>query len=311
MCVSCVHCINKCFSCAAPEVDDYLELTAVVSMVINMSMSLTCTRDGSSNITVTGEASRDVYEMIAEGATYQKILQVQPLSLAATVCFTLFDDVYAARECTEVTVENVNDPPVVTVSASLIQYNESSRQPVAIFTSLTIYDPDPESNSIYRAFVEFDPEVDPNDTLDLASNIPGASHLNITVETQSILIKGQANSSVYEAVLTTTTFANLDRELDLSNRTLTLVVSDGKANSSPAKVTVQILPFDDPPVCFFGLSEVRRYTCDRYVTTIVTFSNTQSECITLILLFCFGNARHQSFHFTFYCNIRTCCLSTI
>lgn len=231
-------------------------MTAVVSMVINMSMSLTFTRDGSSNITVTGEASRDVYEMIAEGTTYQKISQFQPLSLAATVCFTLFDDVYAARECTKVTVENVNDPPVVTVSASLIQYNESSRQPVAIFTGLTINDPDPESNSIYWAFVEFDPEVDPNDALDLASNIPGASHLNITVETQSILIKGQANSSVYEAVLTTTTFANLDRELDLSNRTLTLVVSDGKANSFPAKVTVQILPFDDPPVCFFGLSEV-------------------------------------------------------
>ena len=259
-----VRYINKCFSCTAPESDDYLGLTAVASMVINMSMSLTLAREGSSNITVTGRASRDVYEMIAEGVIYQKNSPVQPLSLSATVCFTLLDDVNAATNCTEVMIVNLNDPPMVLVSASRVQYDESSGQPVSIFPDLTIDDPDPEPNSIYSALVEIDQVVDINDRLALTSNLPGASHLNITVGTQSILISGQANSSVYEAVLATATFSNLDPDLDLSNRLVTLVVSDGEDSSFAANVTVWILPFDDPPVCFFGLFEVGAHATGTY-----------------------------------------------
>lgn len=257
-----LHCINKCFLCAAPKPDDYLDLTAVASMVINMSMNLTLVRDGTSNITVTGRASRDVYEAIAEGVLYWKNSSVQPLSLAATVCFTLFDDVFEAMNCTEVTIVNVNDSPVVSVSGSLVQYDESSGQPVPTFSGLIIHDPDPAASVIFSALVEIDPVVDPNDVLAIADNTFGASLLNITEKGQSIFIRGQANSSVYEAVLATVTFVNLDPEPDLSNRTLTLVVYDGVTSSLPAIVTVSILPFDNPPVCFFGSSQVRRYTCD-------------------------------------------------
>lgn len=252
----CLHCINNYFLCAAPKPDDYLDLTAVASMVIDMSMNLTLVRYGMSNITVTGRASQDVYEAIAEGVLYWKNSSFQPLSLDATVCFTLFDDVYDAMECTEVIIVNVNDPPVISVSAALVQYDESSRQPVPTFSGLTIHDPDATPSDIVLALVEIDPVVDSNDALAIAHNTFGASLLNITEEGKSISIRGQANSSVYEAVLATVTFVNLDPEPDLSNRTLTLVVYDGMNSSLPAIVTVSILPFDDPPVCFFGSSEV-------------------------------------------------------
>ena len=252
----CLHCINNYFLCAAPKPDDYLDLTAVASMVIDMSMNLTLVRYGMSNITVTGRASQDVYEAIAEGVLYWKNSSFQPLSLDATVCFTLFDDVYDAMECTEVIILNVNDPPVISVSAALVQYDESSRQPVPTFSGLTIHDPDTIPSDIVLALVEIEPVVDSNDALAIAHNTFGASLLNITEEGQSISIRGQANSSVYEAVLATVTFVNLDPEPDLSNRTLTLVVYDGVNSSLPAIVTVSILPFDDPPVCSFGSSEV-------------------------------------------------------
>ena len=256
-----LHCgigdINMCFLYSAPDADDALQMTPAAKTVVSMTMNLVLTRTGASCINVTGFASRDVYKMIAEGITYQKDSFLdQPLSLAATVCFILEDEMFTAMNCTDVTIVNVNDPPMVSLSAPLVEYSESAGQPVAIFPALTISDPDPGPSYIAWASIDFDPVVDANDTLDLALDVPGAPYLNITVEAHSILIRGLANSSVYEAVIASVTFVNLDPDLDLSNRIVTLVVSDGVDSSLPADVTVQILPFDDPPVCFFGPSEV-------------------------------------------------------
>ena len=234
-----------------------LNLTAIANMMITFNMNLSLVANHS-HLLIYGNASKEEYELIAEGVTYQDTMSTQPNFLWKVVVFVLYDgEMFTANGSVIVNIININDLPTVALQVASVTYDEESDQPVYLFPDITLSDPDPDPSMLHSAEVEI---VNPDSEDLLQVNYTFWSTLTVTTQPHYISVYGQAPIAEYGHIISNITFRNTDPALNLTNRTVRLVVSDAENTSEPVYLTIVVQPYDDPPLCFYGNNQVSKLT---------------------------------------------------
>ena len=234
-----------------------LNLTATANMIITFNMNLSFVVNDS-HLLIYGDASKEEYELIAEGVTYQDTAPFQPDFLRKVVVFVLYDgEMFTAIGLVIVNIRNTNDLPTVVLQTTSVMYDEESDQPVYLFPNITLCDPDPDPNILHWAQVEI---VNPDSEDTLQVDYTFWPTLTVTTEPHSIFVYGQAPIAEYRRIISNITFENMDPALNLTDRKVRLVVSDGENTSEPVNLTIMVQPYDDPPLCFYGNNQVSKLT---------------------------------------------------
>ena len=246
---------------------------------------LTFTAIDSLTLSFTGMAPQANYQDILSEIFFQNTAEEPcnrvsvPCQVFRNVSFLIIDGTFNDTATTMVTIESTPDPAFFdfgnnTVSRVIV-YNEVTREPVHLFQpGDDIIDPDNTANTLEWLTVEVRPLtgiVDssmrvaraivtspPVENMDMLSIDTGDTGLQasftIDEETGSILlnISGVANFSTYLEVLQTLTYVNTFPGLENITRVIEVVTFDGTAESQPQQISVEIQPFNDPPMCYFG-----------------------------------------------------------
>ena len=234
-----------------------LNLTATANMIITFNMNLSVVANDS-HLLIYGDASKEEYELIAEGVTYQDTTPFQPDITRKVVVFVLYDgEMFTANGSVIVNIRNTNDLPTVMLQATSVMYDEELDQPVYLFSNITLSDPDPDPGMLHWAQVEI---VNPDSEDMLQVDYTFWPTLTVTTQPHSISVYGQAPIAEYSRIISNITFENTDPALNLTDRRVRLVVSDGENTSEPVYLTIMVQPYDDPPLCFYGNNQVSKLT---------------------------------------------------
>ncbi|MBW4464707.1 MAG: cadherin domain-containing protein [Pegethrix bostrychoides GSE-TBD4-15B] len=142
-----------------------------------------------------------------------------------------------------VTVNNLNDPPIVTTSTGSLAYQEGSGA-VAIDPGLAVTDID--SPDLAGGTVRLVNYIAGQDTLALApqSGISGS----FDAATGILTLTGTASLAAYQQALRSITYLNSSRNPSTTPRTVQFSVSDGTSSSNLAPRTIQITPVNSAPI---------------------------------------------------------------
>ena len=206
------------------------------------------------SLNLTGRALQEDYQAILAEVFFQNMAP-EPGNVFRIVYFLITDGVFNYTASTTVEIIPTNDPAFISIAAPNITFNETSREPVNLFPSnVTISDDDGDYLEMIQIVIY--PMVDAMDVL--AADSAGTG-LHITATTNSdgniqLTISRRANLSTYAQVLQTATFVNDFPGINLTDRTLNVYTFDGTTESPAHQIHISIIdPFDDPPVCFFGM----------------------------------------------------------
>jgi len=153
---------------------------------------------------------------------------------------------------TTINITSTNDPATIFQGERTLTFNERTRIPLSLFNSTdTISDPDDSMLTwIYIAITNESVGRFGYDTL-MADY--GATNLQITNETRTSLnISGMASFKDYESVLQTVTFSNIYPGIEGHTRTVIIQTFDGQGPPGNQTIRINIAPFNDPPICYFG-----------------------------------------------------------
>ena len=228
---------------------------------------------GSANLTSGGNNTHIMISGLATQQTYESILATTKFNNTAdeptppnvevnrTILFSVSDNNYTVYAIATVTLEPVNDPPII--PEATVIFNETTREPVYLFDTSNIID-DSDHDVLVWITLEIDPPLDSLDNL----TIPDADYVNISWMSlsaphgtcfpfinnhtiQNINISGPANKSVFNDVLHRITFSNDCPGINLTQRSIRITLFDG-VDIGYSWLYVDIHNFNDAPLCYFG-----------------------------------------------------------
>ncbi len=203
----------------------------------------------------TGREDQQAYDDILIEVMFENTAD-EPGAVTRQVLFSITDDVGRVITATaSVQIIPTNDRAVITFAGGprRLVYNEFRRQPIRLFNeSDTITDSD--GNALDWLSITLTPGVDINDTLSAEEGDSGLTVMNVTQPSGEVLlnISGYASFSAYEGVLDTVTFSNVFPGLSQVDRVIQVVTFDGMTESADHTITIFIVGFNDPPMCYFG-----------------------------------------------------------
>lgn len=266
-CLGCICCDWFNFVFAGEEDDSLIANWAILpSTVMNYS-----TPDV---VNITGMASQDVYaDFLSTVQYYSSADEHTPINQISnrSIQFLIWDedeDILQAKFTAEatayLTILPLDDAAVI-VTAGDVVFNETTRNPVNLFSTNDVID-DTDDDDLLWISIQLYPPVDSQDRL-AVPNIDGLTisreHLldaplstcnpaSETYQHQFINISGLASKRVYEDALYNVTFSNDCPGLQKDTRNIIVHLYDGRETGNTS-VTVAIAPVDDPPLCYFGL----------------------------------------------------------
>ncbi len=142
-----------------------------------------------------------------------------------------------------VTVNNLNDPPVVTASAGNLSYTENAGN-VVIDPGIEVADID--SPNLVGATIRIVGYVPGQDSLGV--NAPAGVTANFDAATGILTLTGIAPLATYREALRSVTYRNSSNAPNTAARTVQFSVRDEVSTSNLATRTIQITPTDTAPI---------------------------------------------------------------
>jgi hypothetical protein len=189
-------------------------------------------------LTLSGSATRAAYEAALESVRYQNVSD-NPSTSTRTVTWIVTDDtaVSSSAATSSITVQAVNDAPVVTAGGTLAYRGGDPHTPID--PALVVADVD--SASLTGATVKLTTNYDP-DFDSLGATLSAGIQGSIDQSTGTLTLSGTATVAEYQAVLRTVSFAHsqVDGTVQPLPRTVEWTVTDGAASSTVATSTIDI-----------------------------------------------------------------------
>jgi hypothetical protein len=211
-----------------------------------------------SNVSVTSDSSagtlvlsgtelQSIYELILREVYFENTAD-EPGATQRLVQLTIEDEVFSSSAFTTVVIIPTNDPAFFNFISRQLEYDEAARTPLYLFNQNdTLIDPD--GGTLQWITITIVSPSDPNDTLvadvqDTGLQVygNGGGMLNIS---------GEGNFVDYERVLDTVTYDNLFPGINLAERVINVITFDGMTESFVHVITIDVIPSDDQPMCFF------------------------------------------------------------
>ncbi|MBF0185848.1 MAG: tandem-95 repeat protein, partial [Magnetococcales bacterium] len=197
---------------------------------------------------LSGTASLADYQAALRSVTYQNSAGEDPHSGLRTLRVTVHDGTLASQAATvSLQVAAINDAPSVACSGSYTFTEADS--PLAVAPALLLSDPD--NSTLERAVISLLGAASADQERLAAPSLGGIisfwdeSQKTLTLTTAS----GTASLADYQTVLRALTYDNPNQDdPHAGNRTITIKVNDGVADSTLATVTVNMVAVNDGPV---------------------------------------------------------------
>ena len=148
--------------------------------------------------------------------------------------------------------DHVNDEDLFFIDNVRIEYSASSTYteggaPVSI-APLGVAIRDPDDTTLQSATITLT-NAQADDLLSVSGSLPsGIDASSYNADTGILTLTGEATLADYQTALAQILFSNTGDDPGNADRTITVVVSDGSANSNQATVTVKVTPVNDAPV---------------------------------------------------------------
>ena len=203
-----------------------------------------------------------VFSNTALNSDYQAVLsQVlfqntddEPGNGNRTVLFSFVDGTFESYARAFVEIVPTNDPAFFNFDLKRLTFDESpERVPIPLFDSSDVIS-DSDGDTLESVAMEITLTFDPQDMLGVQLGDSGLSAVfNTSRETGNLVlnISGQASLEVYQAVLQAVRYFNPYPDIMLGDRVVEVTTFDGFTVSPPHLIVISILPFDDPPICYF------------------------------------------------------------
>jgi hypothetical protein len=158
-------------------------------------------------------------------------------------------DVKTSNATLQITIDPINDAPVLNdASPAPIPYSEGS-SPVNVFSTLSILDVD--SATLTSATVQIGTGYVAAEDRLVVSNAQGLSVLWDAIA-GTLSITGNADASTYEAVLRALQYENISLSVSEGARSVTVYISDAALDSLSFSKTVDVIAVNDPPLVSAG-----------------------------------------------------------
>ncbi|WP_440224335.1 beta strand repeat-containing protein [Dokdonella sp. MW10] len=201
----------------------------------------------SGTLVLTGTSSVANYQAALRSVTYVNTIAL-PTTAPRTLSWTATDgDLASAPATTTVTVQRLNEAPVVTAGGTLA-YTEGSAATV-IDAAVTVSDPD--DTDLAGASVQIAAGFATGQDV-LAATPAGGITASFNPATGVLTLTGTASLAAYQAALRSVTYANTSTNPSTTPRSIAWTVTDGEATSATATSTITITPVNDPPVLTAG-----------------------------------------------------------
>lgn len=224
--------------------DSGVDLANNLSVVVNATGQL---------ITFNGEANQSDYETLLGQVVFVNRAD-EPGDRNITIDYTIVDDdIFTVRATSTVQLVPTNDPVFISFyPTKTLSYQEETGNPLALFQNDTLSDSD--GNNVENIMITIDNLFDPNDILmvDVSDSGLRVAISNESNTAHTLTLYGNASLAVYQGVLRSVYFVNTFPGLNTAQRSIAVVTSDGVTQSPLHTVLVDIIPFDDPAICYFG-----------------------------------------------------------
>ena len=210
---------------------------------------ISVTSDGpiEGTLVLSGTAPQSVYELILREVYYENTAD-EPGATQRLIQLTIEDGIFSSSAFTTVIIIPTNDPAFFNFITRQLVFDEGSRTPLYLFSQNDrIIDPD--GGMLQWITISIVSPMDPNDTL--VADVQGTG-LQVYGSGGGMLnISGEGSFIDYERVLDTVTYNNLFPGMDITKRIITVVTFDGTTESFVHLISINVIPFDDQPMCFF------------------------------------------------------------
>ena len=227
--------------------DDRIFIETDGDLIANMSDISIITNSTSGTLVLSGTALQSIYELILREVYYENTAD-EPGDTQRLVQLTIGDRVFTSSAFTTVIIIPTNDPAFFNFTSRQLTFDEEARTPLYLFSQNdTLIDPD--GGTLQWITITIISPSDPNDML--VADVQGTG-LQINGYGGSMLnISGEGSFMDYERVLNTVTYNNLFPGMDTMERMIHVFTFDGTTLSFVHNITVNVTPYDDPPICFF------------------------------------------------------------
>ena len=195
-------------------------------------------------LTISGNATRAEYQTMLQAVTYHNASQ-NPSTTDRTLAFAVNDGTVTSATANKiVTVTAQNDPPALTGAGETLGYTEGDAA-TAIDATLAVTDVD--NANLASATIQISGNYqNGQDVLSFANTatITGVW----TPATGTLTLNGSDTLANYEAALENVRYHNTSNNPSELDRTVTWIVSDGTASSTPVQSTITVEAVNSPPL---------------------------------------------------------------
>ena len=233
--------------------DGDLETLTIDKMDSNISVTFIITSQ-SSILTLTGEDNLTVYLNILGSLMYENNMQDNITAGDRVFNFILFDGISNSEiQNSTLFIQGVNDKPIINLNGTTLEKNYSTTfiegsQAVAAVSETELSITDVDSKDLESAEIRFISRPDGSEEIVFISSFPefelennGSSYI------LSHKVLDSAPIAEFQSVLRTLKYLNTAEEPSPGLHTLQVTVFDGKANSSPAYISIDVIGTNDPP----------------------------------------------------------------
>jgi hypothetical protein len=201
-----------------------------------------------------------------------------PINTIRNISFTVYDfesvNTNSPLAVSTLTIQLANDPPVLSIGASSVNFNEQERT-LTLLQSVSVSIDDPDSADLSQAILTLQNTVNGNDeSLNLTSTIPGISS-SYNYSTGILTISGVASRSSYVNLLKSVVYANNNSHPTTAPRQVSIqVVDDRNAHSNVKTISITVSPYNDPPSLTFDSTGTN--------INYVNFTEDEDVCVQVI-----------------------------
>ena len=237
--------------------DDRVFIETDGDLIANMSDINIMANSTSGTLVLFGTAPQSIYELVLREVYYENRAD-EPGDTQRLIQLTIEDEVFASSAFTTVIIIPTNDPAFFIFISRQLMFDEETRTPLSLFSQNdTLIDPD--GGTLQWITITIISPNDPNDTL--VADVQGTG-LQVNGYSGRVLnISGQGSFMDYERVLNTVMYNNLFPGMDITERMIHVFTFDGTTLSFVHNITIIVIPYDDPPICFFDNTLVSTYMC--------------------------------------------------
>jgi len=193
-------------------------------------------------LNIYGKRSYLWYQAALNGVQYKNNSE-NPTSNNRTIVFMVDDGHDGSNVVTQIiTVQPVNDPPILTADDIIIPYTENAI--ISMTQSLTITDYDNEN--MQQAVIRISTGYNALEDQLNFTPIGGISH-TWHAESATITLTGNVSIATWEQALDQVVYENSSEDLSTQDRLVCFKIFDGAAWSESVTRTIQIIPVNDAP----------------------------------------------------------------